>query len=73
MDMNFCLLIFVLIVNYYFILFLYVHIGRHFLKNYTKSTNFDRLRLERGNQLLVGQELGVIKFVCQSIDILPQS
>jgi len=42
-------------------------------KKIYKKYKFCRLRLERGNQLLVGQELGVINFVCQAIDILPQS
>jgi len=40
-----------------------------FLKeNYTKSISFES---NEGNKLLVWQELGMISFVCQTIDVLP--
>jgi hypothetical protein len=42
-----------------------------FLKEtYTKSISFES---DEGNKLLVWQELGMISFVCQTIDVLPQS
>ena len=42
-----------------------------FLKeNYTKSIGFES---DEGNKLLVWQELGMISFVCQTIDVLPTS